>query len=350
MRKGFVYLLMLCSLETAAQTLLVQSDGGKLFLNHTVAAKENWYSIGRMYNLSPSRDIAPFNNTSIDKGLGIGQKLKIPLLEQNLAQQGQPGPDEVFVPLYHTVKEKEGLFRIGQAYNKVSVDQLKSWNKLRTDETTVGMNLVVGYLRVKRDLSPLAATGTTRVQNQPASAATRPAQTNPPPAQPVNPAPQKEATVSVQPQKTETVASPPPAAKKDEPVTNVPAARTTPPATNPAVDKTAPAAGEAVYGAFGPLFLEQSKGNPANTLSGLAASFKSTSGWKDGKYYVLMNNVSPGTIVKLSIPSTNRYVFAKVLGEIPAGKENEGLLVRVSNAALSQLQVPEGRFDVQLQY
>ena len=43
-----------------------------------VAAKENWYSIGRLFNLAP-HDIANFNNMSFDKPLEVGQQLHIPL-------------------------------------------------------------------------------------------------------------------------------------------------------------------------------------------------------------------------------------------------------------------------------
>ncbi len=337
MKQGILLLFLLVGLKLNAQNLIAQQEGAKTYLNHTVAAKENWYSVGRMYNISP-REIAPFNSTTMEKPLAIGQKLKIPLTSVNLAQTGQPAPDEVFVPLYHTVKPQEGLYRIGQNYNKVSVDQLKAWNKLKTDQTPIGTSLIIGYLRVKRDLSPLANVGVTNVQNQAvakttAATPTEAAKTTPPPA------PVKET----------------PAQTANNPVANVPPAKkeTTPPPPDP---KTEPAASKTITstsvaeGAFGGLFLEQSKGNPANTITGQAASFKSTSGWKDGKYYVLMNKVSPGTIVKITVPASNKTVYAKVLGEIPAGKENEGLLARVSNAALAQLEVPEGRFDVQLQY
>jgi LysM repeat protein len=335
MKQGILLLILMVGLKLNAQNLVAQQEAGKTYLNHTVAAKENWYSIGRMYNISP-REIAPFNGTSMEKSLAIGQKLKVPLTSVNLAQAGQPAPDEVFVPVYHTVKAQEGLFRIGQNYNKVSVDQLKSWNKLKTDQTPVGTNLIVGYLRVKRDLSPLATGGVTNVQNQSVVKTTAA-----PPAE----APK---TTPVQaPVKTT------PAQPAADPTANVPAKKET---TPPPAPRTEPAASKTVTGtsvaegAFGGLFLEQSKGNPSNTVTGQAASFKSTSGWKDGKYYVLMNKVSPGTIVKITVPTSNKSVYAKVLGEIPAGKENEGLIVRVSNAALAQLMVAEGRFDVQLQY
>jgi LysM repeat protein len=344
MRKGLVYLFVLITLNLSAQTLQVQQEGSKLYLNHTVAAKENWYSIGRTYNISP-RDIAPFNNASIDKGLSIGQKLKVPLTEVNLAQGGQPAPDEVFVPVYHTVKEKEGLYRIGQNYNKVSVDQLKAWNKLKSDETSKGMNLVVGYLRVKRELSSLASGGVTKVASQPVAKTVAPAptpvttapepKTPPPPVKtttpPVTP-PANTTAVNTAPKKE---TQPPPAKTTAEPVA--------------APSKPIPSA-PGTEGAFAGLYTDQSKGNPSNSITGQAASFKSTSGWKDGKYYVLMNNVPPGTIVKITTPANNKHVYAKVLGEIPAGKENEGLLVRLSNAALAQLQMPEGKFDVQLEY
>ena len=51
--------------------LMVRSEGGKLFLTHNVVAKENWYSIGRMYNVSP-KELSAYNGMSLDKGLSIG--------------------------------------------------------------------------------------------------------------------------------------------------------------------------------------------------------------------------------------------------------------------------------------
>jgi hypothetical protein len=335
MKQGILLLFILVGLKLNAQNLVAQLEGSKIYLNHTVAAKENWYSVGRMYNISP-REIAPFNNTTMEKTLGIGQKLKVPLTSANLAQGGQPAPDEVFVPIYHTVKAQEGLYRIGQNYNKVSVDQLKAWNRLKTDQTPIGTNLIIGFLRVKRDLSPLASLGVSNVQNQAAAKPT-------PVAAPATTVP------ATTPPATKPAVKETPAQPVSNPTANVPPTRkeTAPPVTA----KTEPmAAATAAEGVFGGLFLEQSKGSPAINITGQAASFKSTSGWKDGKYYVLMNKVAPGTIVKITVPSSNKSVYAKVLGEIPAGKENEGLIVRVSNAALAQLAVPEGKFEVQLQY
>src|SRR5690606_32471389 len=59
--------------------------------------------------------------------------------------------------------------------------------------------------------------------------------------------------------------------------------------------------------------------------TGNAGIFRSTSGWKDGKYYALINDVPTGTIVKITFSSTNKSVYAKVLGPLPEMKESIGL-------------------------
>jgi hypothetical protein len=269
-----------------------------------------------------------------------------------LAQAGQPESDEAFVPLYHTVKEKEGLFRIGQTYNKVSADQLKQWNKMKSDDVVIGSNLVVGYLRVKKDLSPLAGAAV-QVPSQPV------AKTIPPPSEPatksVPPVTEPAKNNTTKPAEEKTVApssktSAPPVVNNPAPVDNTPKSTTTP-SNNTGSNLSTKTVSDApgTEGAFAGIYKEQSKGS--NQVTGVGGIFKSTSGWKDGKYYVLMNKVTPGTVVKITAVSNSRSVYAKVLGEIPPGKENEGLLIRLSNAASSQLQMADNsRFDVQLQY
>jgi LysM repeat protein len=352
MKKFYTLILLAFTvLQLQAQQLMVQQEAGKLYVPHTVQPKENWYSVGRMFNLSPSV-IASFNGLKMDKGLSIGQKIKIPLNAQNLAQGGQPAADEAFIPVYHTVKEKEGLYRIGQTFNKVSVDQLKAFNKMKTDDVVIGSNLVVGYLKVKKELSPLAGAAVlppATVASKPATEAPKATTTPPATTKPANTPP----VVANEPEKKEPVAKP--IEEKPAPVTK-PVEEKPAPVTKPVEDKpvappptTVRNDAPSTEGAFAAVFKDQAKAN--NQTTGLAGIFKSTSGWKDGKYYVLMNKVTPGTIVKITSVSTNRVVYAKVLGEIPPGKENDGLLIRISNAASAQLQVAEGaKFDVSLVY
>ncbi len=72
-----------------AQTGHLQEHGvsPKLWLVHSVAPKENWYSIGRLYNVSP-KELAPYNGLPIDKPLAIGQILKVPLNAGNFSLDG----------------------------------------------------------------------------------------------------------------------------------------------------------------------------------------------------------------------------------------------------------------------
>lgn len=126
------------------------------------------------------------------------------------------------------------------------------------------------------------------------------------------------------------VASQPPAEiKKTEPVATVP-------------KKNSPPKGG---GYFRDQYEESGKAS-----SGVAGIFKSTSGWSDGKYYALMNNVVVGTIVKIIFPQTNKTIYAKVLGELPEMKESTGLALRISDAAASELGAANNKFSVDVRY
>jgi hypothetical protein len=54
---------------------------------------------------------------------------------------------------------------------------------------------------------------------------------------------------------------------------------------------------------------------------------------------MLMNDVLPGTIVRVTAMGSSKTIHAKVLGAVPPGKESEGLVVRLSNAAAAVLGV-----------
>jgi len=56
--------------------LMALAQNGK-YITHTVAAKESLSSIGRLYNINP-RELAKYNNIDYEKGLSLGQVLKVP--------------------------------------------------------------------------------------------------------------------------------------------------------------------------------------------------------------------------------------------------------------------------------
>ncbi len=124
-------------------------------LVHKVTSKENFYSLGRMYNVPP-KDLAAYNNLQFENGLNVGESIKIPLNENNFSQSEAAGNGEVLVPVYHTLQAKEGLYRVSLNYNKVPIASLKKWNHIQSDAVSAGSPLIVGYLKIAKDESPLA--------------------------------------------------------------------------------------------------------------------------------------------------------------------------------------------------
>src|SRR4051794_26227634 len=102
MKKFLVALSFLSTgLMAKSQNLVVEGTAPDLYIIHTVAPKENFYSVGRLYNQN-AKLIASFNNLAMEKGLTIGQRVKIPLNEQNLDVTGKSNSAES-VPLTHIV-------------------------------------------------------------------------------------------------------------------------------------------------------------------------------------------------------------------------------------------------------
>jgi|SRR5450631_1994535 len=315
--------------------LTIEGSEGKFYLNHVVVAKENWYSIGRLFNLPP-HDIANFNNMPFDKPLEVNTSLKIPLTAVNFDQKQIKSSGESLIPVYHVLKEKEWMFKISSLYNDVPVTSLEKWNKVKRDDVRQGTPLIVGFLKVKTDLSPLAV----GISSNPA----------------VSPA---ATDISVKSNKPTDVAAP----ASQNPGGAVSAS---PNSVKPSIVSTASGSGTSTSNAIavsnpperinnyaathsnGGFFSIDYTGT-GKTGSGLAGTFKSTSGWTDGKYYALMNGIPVGSIIRVS-GTNGKMIYAKVLGQLPDMKESAGLLIRISNAASAELGLGEGKFPVEVKY
>ena len=331
--KRLLVLLFCVPLLTQAQNKpLIEGVSPNLYITHTVQPKENYYSVGRLFNISP-KEIAPFNNMQLENGLSLNQVIKVPLTAENFLQSGTAAADEVLIPVYHAVHEKEGLYRITVNY-KVPLENLKQWNNIKGDAVPNGTNLIVGYLKVKKDLSALATMAKTK------------------PADKIIPETKKETPV-VTKEKEPATEKKEVAVKEKEPIT-APVKNTSPavtketPPVKPAVENTDAKAFNG--GIFKRDFDSQAKKeNVVNEMGG-GAIFKSNSGWQDGKYYCLHNTAPSGTIIKITSTATGKSIYAKVLDVIPDIKQNSGVLVRVSNAAAQELGVGDAKFDCTLAY
>ncbi|MBL7700766.1 MAG: LysM peptidoglycan-binding domain-containing protein [Ferruginibacter sp.] len=342
MKKIFLLLLILPFFATAQDRLMVEGISPALYIAHSVAPKENYYSIGRIYNVSP-KDIAPFNKLEMEKGLTPGQKIKIPLNNSNFFQSGSAANDETFVPVYYKIKDKEGLYRVAKNNNDLPLETLKQWNGITGDMVKNGTQLVVGYLKVKTGLSALAKYG---IGTSIGSAAT------------VAVAEEKKAGEK---KIAEPVAVDKPVSKKEDKkaakkeaeknkvqeetkVAPEPEKQVGPEPVKPARDKNVSESD------FKKLYETQLGNTEPVAASGSAGIFKSTSGWSDKKYYCLHNTATPGTIIKITNTANGNIVFAKVLDVIPDIKMNEGLLIIISNAAADALGASEANFNCAVSY
>ncbi|MEO5893376.1 MAG: LysM peptidoglycan-binding domain-containing protein [Ferruginibacter sp.] len=344
--KRLLIMLFAVPLVTFAQNkpLVIEGAAPNFYINHTVAAKENYYSVGRTYNISP-KELAPFNNLALETPLSLGQAIKIPLSGNNFVQAGDAGTDEVLIPIYHTVANKEGLYRISINYNKLPVETIKKWNNLKGDAVSNGTHLIVGYLKVKKELSYLAGMAKAKPADNVSKAADNSNKTVVA-KEPVKPDVPKETLPVVKDSAKEQ--APVVADKiKKEPVPVTVTKETAP------VKKIVTPVSRKNFngGIFKADYDQQTSNKDVAGETGEAAVFKSTSGWEDGKYYCLHNTSAPGTIVKVTNTSTGKSIYAKVLDVIPDIKQNTGLLVRISNAAAEELGAPgDTKFGCILSY
>ena len=308
----FILFSVLISTAQKAELLVKKSDKG-LYLEHKVQAKESYYALGRMYNID-YKVIAAFNSVDYNKGLQIDQKLRIPLTIANFKQEGNKG-----TPVYYKTGNKESLDKVSQNNNNVLKSNLRWWNDITGDEAKSDTKLIVGFIESPSMKSvtiagkPIPEQSVFHTKEQSGIDET-----------------EKEEVKKTEPAVVkEEVKKPEPAVVKEE----------VKPAT---IDQ----------GYFKNHFQQQIKSSPITKNETVTSGiFKTTSGWQDAKYYLLIDKVSPGTIVKVINPTNNKAVYAKVLGEMSGIRQNSGLDVRISNAAASALEIADdGKFIVKVNY
>src|SRR5438067_692624 len=258
---------LLCS-WSFAQELIARHNEKGLYLVHTVAPKENFYSLGRLYNLPP-KDIAASNGLAMEKGLSIGQIVSIPLTASNFSQEKITGH-----PVYYVVGEKEGLYRVSVNNNKVLMANLRKWNDLKSDNISTGQKLIVGYL----------ITPETNIANNKSTI------------------PDKIDYVKIPDEKKDV-----PKKEDEKPVQK----------TEPVIEKKVDqpkiintAVNDGNGGYFKTAFDAQIKTQPLRKDDMAAAGiFKTASGWQDQKYYALIDGAEPGTIIRIVNPNNNKAVY-----------------------------------------
>jgi LysM repeat protein len=129
----FLVLMGINAMAGIQDSIGIMEQNGKKMILHQVG-KETLYSIARRYNVTVN-DIISFN-PEVEKGLKLGQKILIPLVEK---QQMPSGGNYVF----HKVEPNQTLYAISKKYN-VKVEDIKRWNNMTSNDMKVGSLIIVG--------------------------------------------------------------------------------------------------------------------------------------------------------------------------------------------------------------
>ncbi|MFI5128511.1 MAG: LysM peptidoglycan-binding domain-containing protein [Chitinophagales bacterium] len=338
--------------------LMIKGQGKNLHLDHTVVPKEGIFSIGRVYNVHP-KAIAAYNKLDMAKGLSVGQLIHIPLTDTNFTQKNSNGK-----PIFYDAGSKETLEKVSSVNNKVSLKSLRDWNKLSDDKQAAGKKLIVGFLVSNENGTatvPKAEKNEVTVKD---TIAKQPVvKTNTEKAKPVLKDDQKK----VEAKKPESVATKPELTPKDT------EGKQPDIKTNTELDKTT-AKGEQKkeetkktetpvtrpqtttdinpQGYFKSSFDQQVRSTPQSKSETVTAGiFRVSNGLQETKYYLLIDGVPSGTIIRVINPDNNKAIYAKVLGEMSGIRQNQGLNIRISNAAASTLDITDtDKFIVKISY
>lgn len=262
---------------------------------HKVAAQETLFSISRIYGVTVD-ELKQWNNLT-DNALSLGQELVIKKGSTTTLSNNTPPLEMKSVKTVHTVAAKETLFSITRQYG-ITIDQLRQWNNLQTDELKIGQSLFVSQ----------PAYTTQQTTTTAPTVNTNPVVTQTPPV----------TNVETQPIQT-------PVEKKPDPIVTAPVEK-------PTTIKIS----------------ESVSGSDEVKEAGLAELIEGTDG--NRKYLALHRTAPSGTILKVRNEMNNREVFVRVMGKLPETAPNDKLVIKISKSAYEKLGAIDSKFRVEVTY
>jgi LysM repeat protein len=320
---------------TQSNLLYVEGSSNNEYLLHKVVAKENWYSIGRLYNVHP-KELAGYNKNQANKGLMVSQEVKVPIVESNRYNiDTLLSAEYALIPIFYKVKKGDGLYAVATAHN-TTMQSIRQLNDLATDILQEGQTIQVGNIKVissdsrlaqtkfdvpsKRQVYPTADenTNTTTAQATTTNSSKVIVSDEPKTTQKqvmieqvtdaeLNP------SVAVKP-KVETVINP-----TDKSTNSISDSKSNTEKTTPSVPTQLKLSNKQLEEGY------FKKGyTPASSMEKVmnCGIFNIVAGEKEHRYYALMDGVVPGTIVQVKSKETGKVVFVKVLGKVPSTYES----------------------------
>ncbi|WP_342647879.1 LysM peptidoglycan-binding domain-containing protein [Mucilaginibacter sp. CSA2-8R] len=305
----------LCSLPVLASTVLdsigIENLDGKKVILHKLDPRDNYFSIGRRYNVKPNV-IIQFNNNA---SMRVGNVIKVPTEQPFLS----PTPQSAAVATsnnstdgttVYKVSAGETLYAISRRFN-MKVEDIISLNNLKSTNLTPGQLL---NIKAAATTPPVAQPQVTTVQT---TVTTQPATTA-----------QTQTAAQQQTKVQQTTITTPVIIPPDS--TRVAAADST------GIERRVPANR---YG-----ITERNEKGVATYMddSGL--------GLDPNKKLALHRTAPVGTVIKITNPMTNRTTFAKVVGRFNDNESTKDVMVVLTKSAADALGALDKRFHVNISY
>ncbi len=326
--------------QTPFDSTGIETINGKVFVLHKVGERETLYGISKRYGTTV--DIILQYNPTADGGLEIGQILKVPYTPRPKSTTTAGGG------FIHEVTSKETMFSIAKAYN-VSIDELKQWNNLSSNELSIGQELVIKKRNTITSSNTLTITSTPIPSNQKGTHTVAAKETLFSITQKYNITIQQlrewnhlesnelsigQVLIVAQSQQTNVL---PP--KEIEPIKIETTKNTT----------TTPSVQPAKENPFTTIRISDSVKNTDELVeNGVAELIEGTDG--NRKYLALHRTAPVGTILKVKNEMNNREVFVRVMGKLPDTALTEKVIIRISKSAYDRLGAIDLRFRVEVTY
>ncbi len=255
---------------------------------HTVQQSETLYSIAREYEVSVN-ELKEWNNLS-ENTIDIGDQLVIKgaiSAENKYLSSAKVVSVDYSGRKIHSVEPSETMYSISKKYD-ISVDELKAWNNLSTNELSVGQVLIVGESKS----TPTASANSSMLP------------------------PSADQTASIDSTATASVKAPE--------------------VKTPEVKIGPPNSARKTYD------------NKKVIENGFAEVIEGSSETK--KYLALHRTAPIGTIMQIRNDMNNQTVFVRVVGTIPGTDNNNKVLIKISKKAFDRLGAVDQRFPVEISY
>ncbi|WP_448698283.1 LysM peptidoglycan-binding domain-containing protein [Mucilaginibacter sp. AW1-3] len=324
----------------------VENQNGKKVILHKLDPKDNFYSIGRRYNVSANAIMAMNKDAKMQIGEIIKVPTELPFAEKAVAHQNtQAKPGAKVATMQYKVSQGETLFGIAKKFGS-TVDELIITNGLKSNTLVPGQILMVKSTNPPTESAP--EEHPVVKQQQPEKQVEKPIEK--PIAKTVEKAPvtqpvekPAEKPVVTKPAITKSAIKTP--VKTEDTFVEQPDLPASPVAkrdsTKVSPNDTVDFNGHKIVG--------DRYGLSEKNESGIAVWMENES-IDPNKKLILHRTAPVGTVIRIVNPMTNRTTFAKVVGRFTENENTKDVIVVMTKNVAEALGALDKRFHVSISY